>query len=104
MHIGIVIGIGSFWNRYMQLDLNLMLVCAVPASKNTHSECSQPGKRIFVNLHTNGNPSRVIHECTVHEGAGLGTQYTPASTSTTQVTRVKAIKKGDTQVCSPQGF
>ena len=55
----------------------------------------------FLNLHANGNPSRVLHERTVHEGASLGTRYMPASMSNTQVTRVHAGKKGDTQVRSP---
>ena len=55
----------------------------------------------FVDLHANGNPLRVTHERTVHEDASLGKQYTPASTSNTQVTRVHASKKGDTQVCLP---
>ena len=56
---------------------------------------------VFVNLHANGNPSPVIHECTIHECASLGTRYTPASTSNMQVTRVNTIKKGDTHVHSP---
>ena len=76
----------------VQLDLDLMFTCAVPASKNTCSECSQPGRHIFVDLHAIGNPSCVIHERTVHEDVSLGTRYTPASTSNTQVTRVHADK------------
>ena len=55
----------------------------------------------FGDLHANRNPSRVIHECTVHEGASLGTQYMPTSVSNTWVARVHAGKKGDTQVRSP---
>ena len=31
----------------VQLDLNLTLACAVPASKNSRSACAQPGPRIF---------------------------------------------------------
>ena len=78
-----------------------MLACTVPASKNKRSACTQPGTHVFVDLHTNQNPSRVIHEHTVHEGTRLSTWYTPASTSNTQVTRVHAGKNGDTQVRSP---
>ena len=77
-----------------------MLACTVPMNKNTRSACAQPGTRIFVDLHTNGNPSCVIHKRTVHEGATLGTRYTPTSMSTTQVTRVHPGKKGDMQVRS----
>ena len=84
-----------------QLDLNLMLECAVPTSKNTRSVCIQPGRCVFCRLHTNKNPSHVIHEHTVHEDVSLGTRYTLASTSNTQVTRVHTGKKGDTQVRSP---
>ena len=40
-----------------------------------------------------------MHERTVHKGASLGNGYTPASTSNTQVTRVHAGKKVETQVC-----
>ena len=31
----------------VQLDLNLMLVCAVPVSKNTRSARTQQGTRVF---------------------------------------------------------
>ena len=63
--------------------------------------CTQPGTHVFCRLHANKNPSRVIHEYTVHEDASLGTRYTLASMSNTQVTRVHAGKKDDTQVRSP---
>ena len=85
----------------VQLHLNLILVCIVPASKNTRFACVQPKICIFVDLHTNKNPLRVSHECTTYACASLGTQYTPASTNNTQVTRVPAGKKSYTQVCSP---
>ena len=49
---------------------------------------------LLIKLHAIGNPLHVIHKCTVHEGVGL------ASTSNTQVTRVHAGEKGDTQVRS----
>ena len=78
-----------------------MLACTVPVSKNKRSACKQPGTWVFVDLHANGNPFCVIHEHTVHEGGSLGTRYTPASTSNTQVTKVHAGKKGDTQVRLP---
>ena len=78
-----------------------MLTRAVLTSKNTRSECAQPGTHVFVYLHVNGNPSRVIHECIVHERASLGKQYMPASTSNTQVTRVHECEEGDMQVRSP---
>ena len=55
----------------------------------------------FVDLQANGNPLRVTREHTVHEDASLGKRYTTASTSNTQVTRVHAYKKGDTQVRLP---
>ena len=57
----------------VQLDLNLMLACTVPTSKNTCFTCTQPGTHRFVHLHANGNPSHVIHERTVCEGTSLGT-------------------------------
>ena len=47
----------------------------------------------FGDLHANENPSCVLHERTVHEGATLGTRYTPASTSNMQVTRVHTGKR-----------
>ena len=58
-------------------------MCAVPVSKNTSFACAQPGTHIFVDLYANQNPSHVIYERTVHEGASLGTQHMPASTSNT---------------------
>ena len=82
----------------VQLDFNLTLACAVPASKNTRSACAQPGPRVF---YANRNPLRVTRERTVHEDASLGKRHTPASTSNTRVTRVHASKKGDTQVRLP---
>ena len=85
----------------VQLDLTLTLTCAVPASKNTRSACAQPGLRVFVDLHANGNPLLVTRERTVHEDASLGKRYTPASTSNTRVTRVHTSKKGVTQVRLP---
>ena len=88
-------------NGTVQLDLNLRLACAVPASKNTRSSCAQPGPRVFVDLHANGNPLRVTRERTVHEDASLGKRYIPTSTSNMQVTRVDASKKGDTQFRLP---
>ena len=69
----------------IQLDLNLMLACAVRVSKKTRSACAQAETRVFVDLHAIGNSLHVIHKRTVHEGTSLGTQYTPASTSNTQV-------------------
>ena len=81
--------------------MSLTLACAVPASKNTRSACAQPGQRVFVDLHANRNPLRVTRERTVHEDVSLGKRCTPASTSNTQVTRVHASKKGDTQVRLP---
>ena len=78
-----------------------MLVCTVPASKNTCFVCTQPGTHVFVDLHANENPSRAVHERTVHTRASLGTRYMPASMSNTQVTRVRAGKKSYTQVCLP---
>ena len=74
-----------------------MVTCTVPASKNTYSQ----EHTFFVDLYTIGNPSCVIHEPTVHDGASLASRYTPISMSNTQVTRVHAGKKGDTQVHSP---
>ena len=38
------IKISSF--NTVQLDLNLMFVCAVPMSKSTRSACAQPGTRV----------------------------------------------------------
>ena len=55
----------------------------------------------FIDLHANRNYLRVIHECTVHAQANLGTRYTPTNTSKTQVTRVHAGEKSNTQVYSP---
>ena len=57
----------------VQLDLNLMLEHTVPASKNTHSACAQPGTYVFIDLHPNRNPLHIIHDCTVHAHTSLGT-------------------------------
>ena len=85
----------------VQLNLNLMFACSAPASKNMHSMCAQPGKSIFVDLNTNGNPLHGIYEYTIHEGTSLGKPYTLTSMSNMQITRVHAGKKGDTQNRSP---
>ena len=77
----------------VQHNLNLTLACTVPVSENTRSACAQLGIRVFGDLHANRNPSRVIHECTVHEGASLGTRFMPASTRNTQVARVHAVTR-----------
>ena len=53
----------------VQLDLNLTLACAVPASINTRSACYNQDHAFFVDLHANGNPLRVTREHTVHEDA-----------------------------------
>ena len=57
----------------VQLDLNLMLTCTVPARKNARFVCAQPGTHVFADLHTNKNPSRVLQECTVHARSNLST-------------------------------
>ena len=36
----------------VHLDLNFMLACAVPTSKNTRSACAQPGTRDFLLIYT----------------------------------------------------
>ena len=83
----------------VQFDLNLMLTRTVPASKNTRSACVQPGTCLFIDLHANGNRLYVIHKCTVHACASLGTRYMPTSTSNTQVSRVDTGKKSNKEVC-----
>ena len=80
-------------HKTVQLDLNLMLVRTVPMSKNTHFACVQPGTHVFIDLHADVNPSHVTHGRIVHIRANLGTQYVPASTSNTRVTKVHAGKK-----------
>ena len=61
--------------RMVQLNLNLMLAYTVPGSNNTCSMFAQPGSRIFIDLHANGNPSCLMDECTVHSSVSLGTRF-----------------------------
>ena len=81
----------------VQFDLNLMLARTLPAFKITHIACTHV---FFANLHANKNPLHVTRQHIVQARASLGTRYTPASTSGTQVTRVHASSKSYTQVCS----
>ena len=91
----------SLFTGTVQLDLNLTLAVLYPRVKPHVLPAHNQDHAFFVDLHANGNPLRVTHERTVHEDASLGKRYTPASTSNTQVTRVHASKKGDTQVRLP---
>ena len=49
---------------YNTARFKLMLAHTVPASNNSRCTCAQLGSRIFIDLHTNGNPLRLMHEYT----------------------------------------
>ena len=87
--------------EYMiQLNLNSMFPCTVPAFKLHVLHAHNHEHVFFANLHANKNPSNVTHECTVQAHVSLGTRYTLANTSDTQVEKLHAGKKTYMQACS----